>query len=153
MTARTVASAGALSNLVGSALVGDEWLTIDQGRIDAFAGATGDFRWIHVDPQRAASGPFGATIAHGALTLSLIPLLTDGLLEIGGTAVTVDYGFDHVRFVEPVLAGSRVRARTEVTGVTEDGDGYRVTQRVIIELEGSDRPALVAETVTLMLPA
>ena len=149
----TVAHPAELSNLVGTELVGEEWLTIDQGRIDAFAGATSDFQWIHVDPERAAAGPFGATVAHGYLTLSLIPVLTEGVLDIRGVGATVNYGLDKVRFVQPVVVGSRVRARTEVTRVEESGQGYRVDLRVTIELEGSDRPALVADTIALLVPA
>ncbi|HEY4226418.1 MAG TPA: MaoC family dehydratase [Pseudolysinimonas sp.] len=148
----TVAHPAELSNLVGSDLVADGWLTIDQGRIDAFAGATGDFQWIHVDPERAAAGPFGATVAHGYLTLSLIPTLLEGLLEVGGAAATVNYGLDKVRFVQPVVVGSRVRARCEVTSVDESAQGYRVAIRVTIEIEGSDRPALVADTLALFVP-
>jgi acyl dehydratase len=151
--ARAVAHPAELSNLVGTELVGEEWLTIDQGRIDAFAGATGDFQWIHVEPARAAAGPFGATVAHGYLTLSLIPTLTEGLLEVGGVGATVNYGLDKVRFVQPVVVGSRLRARSEVTSVDESGQGYRVALRVTIEIEGSDRPALVAETLALLVPA
>ena len=150
---RTVATPGELSNLVGAELVGEDWLTIDQGRIDAFAGATGDFQWIHVEPERAAAGPFGATIAHGYLTLSLITLLTEGLLEVGGTGAVVNYGLDKVRFVQPVRVGSRLRARSEVIAVDESGQGYRVSLRVTIEIEGSERPALVAETIVLFVPA
>ena len=152
-TGRTVATPGELSNLVGAELVGEDWLTIDQGRIDAFAGATGDFQWIHVEPERAAAGPFGATIAHGYLTLSLITLLTEGLLEVGGTGAVVNYGLDKVRFVQPVRVGSRLRARSEVIAVDESGQGYRVSLRVTIEIEGSERPALVAETIVLFVPA
>ena len=149
----TVAHPAELSNLVGTELVGEEWLTIDQGRIDAFAGATSDFQWIHVDPERAAAGPFGATVAHGYLTLSLIPVLTEGLLDVGGVGATVNYGLDKVRFVQPVVVGSRLRARSEVTAVEESGQGYRVALRVTIEIEGSERPALVADTIALLVPA
>ena len=149
----TVAHPGELSNLVGTELVGEEWLTIDQGRIDAFAGATSDFQWIHVDPERAAAGPFGATVAHGYLTLSLIPVLTEGILDVRGVGATVNYGLDKVRFVQPVVVGSRLRARTEVTRVEESGQGYRVDLRITIEIEGSERPALVADTIALLLPA
>ncbi|MEP6843490.1 MAG: MaoC family dehydratase [Pseudolysinimonas sp.] len=148
-----VARAAELSNLVGTERVGEEWLTIDQGRIDAFAGATGDFQWIHVEPERAAAGPFGAPVAHGYLTLALIPVLTEGMLEIGGVGAIVNYGLDRVRFVQPVVVGSRVRARSEVTAVEESGPGYRVGLRVTIEIEGSDRPALVADTIALLVPA
>lgn len=149
----TVARPAELSNLVGTELVGEDWLTVDQGRIDAFAGATGDFQWIHVDPERAAAGPFGSAVAHGYLTLALIPMLTEGLLEVQGVGAVVNYGFDKVRFVQPVVAGSRLRARLEVTGVEESGLGYRVSQRITIELEGSERPAVVAEAIALLLPA
>ncbi len=150
---RAVAHPAELSNLVGTELVGEEWLTIDQGRIDAFAGATGDFQWIHLEPERAATGPFGATIAHGYLTLSLIPMLTEGLLDVGGVAAAVNLGLDKVRFVQPVIVGARLRAHCEVTAVDESGDGYRVALHVTIEIEGSDRPALVAETLVLFVPA
>ncbi|MEO7722152.1 MAG: MaoC family dehydratase [Pseudolysinimonas sp.] len=148
-----IAHPAQLSNLVGTEQVGEEWLTIDQGRIDAFAGATGDFQWIHVEPERAAGGPFGATVAHGYLTLSLIPTLTEGLLDVGGVGATVNYGLDKVRFVQPVVVGSRLRARSEVMSVDESGQGYRVAVRVTIEIEGSDRPALVADTIALLVPA
>jgi acyl dehydratase len=148
-----VAHPAELTNLVGTEMVGREWLTIDQGRIDAFAGATGDFQWIHVEPERAAAGPFGATVAHGYLTLSLIPLLTEGMLDVGGVGAIVNYGLDRVRFVQPVLVDSRLRARSEVTGVEESGQGYRVSLRVAIEIEGSERPALIADTIALLVPA
>ena len=151
MTGRMVATPAELSNLVGTESVGEEWLTIDQGRIDAFAGATGDFQWIHVEPARAASGPFGATIAHGYLTLSLLPLLTEGLLEVGGARMTVNYGLDRVRFLQPVLVGSRLRARSEVMSVSESSQGYRVGLQVTIEIEGSDRAALIADTIVLFV--
>jgi acyl dehydratase len=150
---RTVAHPAELSNLVGTELVGEDWLTIDQGRIDAFAGATGDFQWIHVEPERAAAGPFGATIAHGYLTLSLVPMLTEGLLDVGGVSAAINYGLDKVRFLQPVVVGSRLRARSEVTAVDESGQGYRVALHVTIDIEGSDRPALVAETLVLFVPA
>lgn len=153
MSARVVASAAELSNLVGTESVGDEWLTIDQGRIDAFAGATGDFQWIHVEPERAASGPFGATVAHGYLTLALLPTLTEGLLEIGGVRMAVNYGLDKVRFLQPVLVGSRLRARSEVMSVDESPQGYRVGMQVTVEIEGSDRPALIADTIVLFITA
>lgn len=151
MNGRAVATPAELSNLVGTESVGEDWLTIDQGRIDAFAGATGDFQWIHVEPERAASGPFGATIAHGYLTLSLIPTLTEGLLEVGGVEMAVNYGLDNVRFLQPVRVGSRVRARSEVMSVDENGRDYRVGLQVTIEIEGSDRPALVADTLVLFV--
>jgi len=148
-----VATPAELSNLVGTELVGGEWLAIDQGRIDAFAGATGDFQWIHVEPERAASGPFGATIAHGYLTLAMLPTLTEGLLEVGGARMTLNYGLDRVRFLQPVLVGSRVRARSEVMSVDESRQGYRVGLRVTVEIEDSDRPAMIADTIVLFVTA
>jgi acyl dehydratase len=151
MSGRAVATPAELSNLVGTESVGQDWLTIDQGRIDAFAGATGDFQWIHVEPERAASGPFGATIAHGYLTLALLPTLTEGLLEVGGIRMAVNYGLDKVRFLQPVLVGSRLRARSEVMSVDESRQGYRVGLQVTVEIEGSDRPALIADTIVLFV--
>jgi acyl dehydratase len=151
--ARSVATPAELSNLVGTESVGEEWLTIDQGRIDAFAGATGDFQWIHVEPERAAAGPFGATIAHGYLTLALLPTLTEGLLEVGGIRMAVNYGLDKVRFLQPVRVGSRLRARSEVMSVDESSQGYRVGLQVTVEIEGSDRPALIADTIVLFVTA
>jgi acyl dehydratase len=151
VSGRIVASPAELSNLVGTESVGTEWLTVDQGRIDAFAGATGDFQWIHVEPERAASGPFGATIAHGYLTLALLPTLTEGLLEVGGIRMAVNYGLDKVRFLQPVLVGSRLRARSEVMSVDESRQGYRVGLQVTVEIEGSDRPALIADTIVLFV--
>lgn len=153
MSTRTVAHPAELSNLVGTEVVGEEWLTIDQGRIDAFAGATGDFQWIHVEPERAAGGPFGATVAHGYLTLALITTLTEGLLDVGGCSAALNYGLDKVRFVQPVPVGSRLRARSEVMAVDESALGYRVALNVTVEIEGSDRPALVAETLVLFIPS
>ncbi|SDH55020.1 MaoC family dehydratase [Microbacterium pygmaeum] len=144
-------SPAALAGAVGESATG-EWFEIDQSRIQAFADATEDWQWIHLDAQRAASGPFGATIAHGYLTLSLLPRLTAGLLSIGGTAMVVNYGLDRVRFLQPVLVGSRVRAVTELTGLEESPQGYRAALTTTVELEGSSRPALVAQTLALVVP-
>ena len=146
-----VDSPRALTDAVGLSAVG-EWFAIDQERIQAFADATEDWQWIHLDAGRAASGPFGATIAHGYLTLSLLPRLTDGLLQIGGTSMVVNYGLDRVRFLQPVTVGSRVRAATEVGAVEPTPQGYRVNLKTTVELEGSDRPALVADAVALVVP-
>lgn len=137
---------------VGRRATGD-WLRIDQDRIDAFAEATEDRQWIHVDADRAASGPFGGTIAHGYLTLSLLPHLTAGLLEVAGLAMAVNYGLDGVRFLQPVRAGARVRATTEIVAVAPAPQGFRVSARTTVEVEGSDKPALVAETIALLVPA
>ncbi|MCC2033965.1 MaoC family dehydratase [Microbacterium allomyrinae] len=145
-----VASAADLPGAVGRTATG-AWFTIDQERIRAFADATDDWQWIHLDAERAASGPFGGPIAHGYLTLSLLPRLTSGLLSVGGSAMVVNYGLDRVRFLQPVLAGSRVRAVTVVASAEPTPQGCRVGLRTTVELEGSDRPALVAETLTLFV--
>lgn len=146
-----LASSDELPSAVGRSATGD-WFAIDEDRIDAFAEATEDRQWIHVDAERAASGPFGATIAHGYLTLSLLPSLTRGLLSVGGTAMIVNYGLDRVRFLQPVVVGSRVRAATEIASVEHAPQGYRVGLRTTVEIEGSDRPALVAHTIGLFVP-
>ncbi|MEE4496217.1 MaoC family dehydratase [Streptomyces sp. BE230] len=136
--------AGAAGSHVGVS----EWVTIEQDRIDTFAAATGDHQWIHVDPARAASGPFGATIAHGYLTLSLIPVLTQSVYRIEGVRMGVNYGLNKVRFMNPVKVGSRVRASVDVVSAEEvPGGGRQVVNRVTIEIEGSEKPAAVAETV------
>jgi acyl dehydratase len=144
-------SPAALPEAVGRAATGD-WFAIDQRRIQAFADATEDWQWIHLDAERAASGPFGATIAHGYLTLSLLPRLTAGLLEVEGTSMVVNYGLDKVRFLQPVVVDSRVRAVTKVASVDATPQGHRVVLRTTVELEGSSRPALVADAVALFVP-
>lgn len=141
----------ALADAVGSTAVG-EWFAISQEKIAAFADVTEDWQWIHLDAERAASGPFGATIAHGYLTLSLLPRLTRGLLSVEGTAMVVNYGLDKVRFLQPVVVDSRVRAVTEIASVEPAPQGYRVGLRTTVEIEGSERPALVAETIGLFVP-
>ncbi|WP_109210997.1 MULTISPECIES: MaoC family dehydratase [Microbacterium] len=146
-----VDSPAALTEAIGRTAVGD-WFAIDQDRIQAFADTTEDWQWIHLDSGRAASGPFGATIAHGYLTLSLLPRLTQGLLSVDGAAMVVNYGLDKVRFLQPVTVDSRVRAVTEVASAEPTPQGYRVGLRTTVELEGSERPALVAETVALFVP-
>ena len=144
-------SPAALPEAVGRSATGD-WFAIDQRRIQAFADATEDWQWIHLDAERAASGPFGATIAHGYLTLSLLPRLTAGLIEVEGTSMVVNYGLDKVRFLQPVVVDSRVRAVTEVASVDATPQGHRVVLRTTVELEGSSRPALVADAVALFVP-
>ncbi|WP_194409250.1 MaoC family dehydratase [Microbacterium cremeum] len=147
-----VDSPASLSEAVGSTATG-EWFAIDQERIQAFADATEDWQWIHLDAERAASGPFGATIAHGYLTLSLLPRLTRGLLSVAGTSMVVNYGLDKVRFLQPVVVDSRVRAVTEIVSVEPAPQGHRVGLRTTVEIEGAERPALVAETIGLFVPA
>lgn len=145
-----VASVAALPDAVGQTATG-EWFEIDQDRIASFADTTEDWQWIHLDAERAASGPFGGTIAHGYLTLSLLPRLGDGLLQVDGVGMVVNYGLDKVRFLQPVRAGSRVRASTEVILAEPGAQGTRVGLRTTVEIEGADRPALVAETIALFL--
>ncbi|TYB48217.1 MaoC family dehydratase [Actinomadura chibensis] len=131
--------------------VGD-WFEIDQDRIDAFAEITEDRQWIHVDPARAASGPYGATIAHGYLTLSLIPVLGRGIYTVGGVRMSVNYGLDKVRFPRAVTVGSRIRSRATLVSADDADSGVRAVVRHTIEIEGQDRPACVAETVRLLVP-
>ena len=143
-----------LQDRVGSELGVSSWVPIDQDRIDAFAACTGDHQWIHVDPERAArESPLGTTIAHGYLTLSLLPLMT---AEIGlipeGVSSALNYGSDKVRFLAPVPAGSRVRARVELVSAVEKRPGQiLLTTRSTVEIEGEETPALVAETLALLL--
>ncbi|MGW6130886.1 MaoC family dehydratase [Cellulomonas sp. NPDC055163] len=153
MTAITVTSPAYLGSAVGQTATG-AWRVVDQGRIDLFADATDDHQWIHVDPERAAAeSPFGGPVAHGFLTLALIPALTAGLLDVGGTAMVVNYGLDRVRFLQPVLAGSRVRASTVVESAEPTAQGVRVSSTVTVQIEGAPRPALVARTIALFVPA
>ncbi|UVE95864.1 MaoC family dehydratase [Dietzia sp. B32] len=128
-----------------------DWMEITQERIDAFAEATGDHQWIHVDPVRAADGPYGRTIAHGYLTLSLLPVLGAEVMEIRGFAMMINYGVDKVRFPAPVPVGSRIRAGIELTSLQRKSSGVQLNSLVTVEVEGSDRPAVVAETVRMMV--
>jgi acyl dehydratase len=139
-----------LTAAVGTHLGHGDWLTIGQARIDTFADATDDYQWIHVDPERAAAGPFGSTVAHGYLTLSLVPALLSGLVEYAGWPVKINYGTDRVRFPSPVPVGSRVRAGAELVAVRPSGAGIQVVLQVTVEIEGRDKPALVAQTITLL---
>ena len=124
------------------------WKTVTQEEINLFADATGDHQWIHVDPERAKSGPFGTTIAHGYMTLSLIPSLGGGSLGLDGVKMGINYGLGKVRFITPVPAGSNVRARRKLLDVKE-GEGFvQLTVEVTVEIEGKDKPACVAETIS-----
>ena len=127
------------------------WMEITQERVDAFADATGDHQWIHVDPVRAAEGPYGATIAHGYLTLSLVPLLGAEVMEIRGFGMIINYGLDKVRFPAAVPVGSRIRAGVELTSLQRKTSGVQLNSLVTVEIDGADRPALVAETIRLMV--
>jgi acyl dehydratase len=141
-----------LRQAVGTTLGPSQWMTIDQARIDAFAEATGDHQWIHVDPTRAASSDFHSTIAHGYLTLSLTPMLMDQLTKLREGATSINYGLNRLRFLTPVPAGGRVRLRTTVLNVADrPPKGVLVTYEYRYELEGADRPALVAESISLLI--
>lgn len=148
----TASHPSALVEQIGQRATG-EWFVLDQDRIQAFADTTEDWQWIHLDTDRAAAGPFGATIAHGYLTLSLLPRLTAGLLQVDQAAMVVNYGLDKVRFLQPVTAGSRVRAVTEVVAAEGGAQGWRVSMRTTVEIDGTERPALVADTIALFIPA
>ncbi|GGC07058.1 MaoC family dehydratase [Novosphingobium endophyticum] len=128
------------------------WLEIDQRRIDGFAEVTGDHQWIHVDPVRAAEGPFGATIAHGYLTLSLVNYFLPELIEVQGFAHAVNVGTDRLRFLAPVKVGSRIRGSGEIVAVEEIKGAIQSTVRVTVEIEGSDRPACVIDTISRYFP-
>lgn len=145
-------SPSALMGTEGTDLGHTDWLAIDQQRIDLFADATGDHQWIHVDPERAASGPFGKTIAHGYLTLSLANLFLPQLLEVQNVSMGVNYGCDKVRFPAPVPVDSKVRGRGEIISVEEMKGGVQVVVRITIEVEGSDRPACVVDTISRFFP-
>ena len=135
----------------GEELGVSEWLAITQERIDLFADATGDRQWIHVDPERAADGPFGATVAHGYLTLSMLPFLGAQVYAFAGDVARVNYGLNKVRFVSPVRVGSKIRNRVELLTVEEIEKGQRATLQHTVEIKGSDKPACVAETVVLLM--
>jgi len=140
-----------LVNYIGKELGCSEWLTVDQERINLFAEATGDFQFIHVDPVKAAKTPFGGTIAHGFLSLSLIPKLMGDLMVLPeGLKMAVNYGLDSVRFVQPVAVGSNVRLHLKLTDATEKKPGqWLLKATATLEIEGQEKPAYVAEPLTL----
>ena len=151
MTARTVTMAE-LPALAGTEIGTSDWLEVDQARIDRFAEATGDHQWIHVDPERAAATPFGGTIAHGFLTLSIGSLLREnweGIQIDLHQRMGINYGLNRVRFISPVRVGKRVRLRTKLLSVDDVApDAYQMTYQQTVEIEGEERPAMVAETIT-----
>ena len=128
-----------------------EWLKVEQGRINQFADATGDHQWIHLDQERAKSGPFGSTIAHGYLTLSLIPVLAKDIYRVENVTMVVNYGLNKVRFPSPVKVGSRVRGTAELLDITDVPGGKQAVTKFTVEIEGSDKPACVAETVSRII--
>lgn len=137
---------------IGEHVGHSDWMEITQERIDAFAEATGDHQWIHVDPDRAAEGPYGTTIAHGYLTLSLLPVLGAEIMEIRGFSMMINYGLGKVRFPAAVPVGSRIRAGIELSALERRPSGVQLTSEVTVEIEGGGRPAVVAETLRLMVP-
>ena len=147
---RTFTTFDELTDAIGADLGTTDWFEITQDRVDAFADATGDHQWIHVDVERAKDGPFGGTIAHGYLTLSLIPRFTPGF-ELGTPGAKLNYGVNKVRFPNPVKVGSRIRATAQIAEVSDVPAGKQLVTRYTIEIEGESKPACVAETVVLLL--
>lgn len=140
-----------ISLAVGEHLGFSPWTTITQQRIDVFAEATGDHQWIHVDPVRAASGPFGSTIAHGYLTLSLVSMFIEQVVDISASITRINYGAERTRFPAPVPVGSRLRGGVEIVALEPTTHGHRLRARVTVEIEGQDKPACVTEKVILLL--
>ncbi len=141
-----------LEQAVGTHLGYSDWHTVTQEQIDTFARATGDHQWIHVDPEKAAHGPFGTTIAHGYLTLSLVPMLVWQVYRVEGLKMSVNYGADKLRFPAPVPVDSEVRAGVELLSLVPGGGGHRLTARVTIEREGGGKPVCVVESVSVLVP-
>jgi len=136
-----------LAPLVGQEIAVSDWITVDQHRIDLFADATGDHQWIHLDAERAARGPFGTTIAHGFLTLSLLPEMAAAAMEVRDTRMGVNYGLNKVRFPAPVPSGSRLRGHFKLLAFEPLDGGAQLTMEVTMEREGSDKPVCVAESL------
>lgn len=151
VTPRTFDGIAGFEAHVGEHLGYSDWRQVTQKEIDLFAEATGDHQWIHVDPERAAAGPYGRTIAHGYLTLSLVPLLVKQIYQVTGLSMQVNYGVDKLRFPAPVPVDSRIRAGAELIKVERNDRGGRATVRVTVEVEGSDRPACVVDTIAAMV--
>ncbi len=149
---RTFTDVTELAGAVGEHLGYSDWLAVTQERVDQFADATGDHQWIHVDPDRAKQGPFGGTIAHGYLTLSLIPLLSKEIYRVDGLRMGINYGTDKVRFPAPLPVGSSVRAGAELVSVRQTAQGFQAVVKTTIEAQGIEKPVCVAETVVLLVP-
>ena len=148
---RVFRSLAEIDAAVGEEMGPTDWMTITQDRVNTFADATGDHQWIHVDVPRAAAGPFGGTIAHGYLTLSLVPLLASQLFHIDTMGAKLNYGVNKVRFPHPVPVGSSIRATATIAEVSEVPAGKQLITRYVIEIEDVAKPACVAETVVLLL--
>jgi acyl dehydratase len=136
----------------GSELGPTEWLEVTQDRVNVFADATDDHQWIHVNPERAADGPFGGTIAHGLLTLSLLPHFMHQLYTVDNIAMAINYGYNKVRFITPVRVGARVRARAVIDTITKLDGTVQATVTTTVEVEGSEKPAAVAEAIVRCIP-
>jgi acyl dehydratase len=149
---RVFANVDAVKRAVGEELGTSDWVTVDQAMIDRFAEATGDFQWIHVDVARAKASPFGGTIAHGFLTLSLLARLSHETYRVDKLAARLNYGCNKVRFTAPVPSGKRVRAHFKVQSVEDAAQGVRLTTEAIVELEGSAKPACIAEQIVILIP-
>jgi len=145
---RVFNGADELKAAVGEQLGASDWVTVDQKQIDTFAEATGDHQWIHVDVEKAKAGPFGGTIAHGYLTLSLLPVFSAQIYKIENVKMGINYGLNKVRFTSPVPVNSRLRGSFELLEVSEVQGGVQVVNKVTVEIEGNERPACVAEWVT-----
>ncbi|HEY8048511.1 MAG TPA: MaoC family dehydratase [Ramlibacter sp.] len=150
---RTFEKLSDLAALVGEEVAVSDWLTVTQEQVNLFAQATGDHQWIHIDVERAKKGPFGAPIAHGFLTLSLLPKLLESSIDVRETRMGVNYGLNKVRFTAPVPVGSRLRARTKLLAADAiENGGFQFTWNVTIEREGGDKPACVAESISRRYP-
>src|SRR6478609_8285325 len=148
---RTFTTFDELTDAIGADLGTTDWFEITQDRVDAFADATGDHQWIHVDVERAKAGPFGGTIAHGYLTLSLIPQFNQELFGLETPGARLNYGVNKVRFPNPVPVGSRIRATAQIAELTDVPAGKQMVLRYTIEIDGATKPGCVAETVVLLL--
>jgi acyl dehydratase len=145
---KVFASPEELVGAVGTEVGASEWLKIEQDRVNLFADATDDHQWIHVDEERAKQGPFGSTIAHGFLTLSLVPYLAAQIYRVEGVRMGVNYGLNKVRFISPVKVGSVVRAVLAVASVEEVDGGYQVAADIVIEIQGAEKPAAVVQSIS-----
>jgi len=144
---RVFASISEFESAAGEELGTTDWNEIDQARVDAFADATGDHQWIHTDPERAADGPFGGTIAHGFLTLSMLPVVMNSLYQVEGIRMAVNYGLDKVRFPAPVPVGSKIRGSSRIESTQRLDGAVQGTLVTTIEVDGSDRPACVVHSI------
>ncbi|WBB98611.1 MULTISPECIES: MaoC family dehydratase [unclassified Solwaraspora] len=148
---RVFASVDDLARAVGESLGPGDWLPVDQHRVDMFAEATDDHQWIHTDPQRAADGPYGGTVAHGFLTVSLVPALMRRLYRVDGVRARINYGLDRVRFPAPLRTGSAVRAEAAIASVEPVVGGVQAVMAVTLTADSGDRPVCVAETISRLL--